>query len=64
VAIDGQDVGTTPFAPVSLPPGVHTVRMSHPRFRPLIKRIEIRSGDSTRLEVNLNEEAFRLSAGD
>jgi serine/threonine-protein kinase len=62
VSIDGKDVGTTPLAPVSLSPGRHTVRMTHPGFRPLTRRVEIRSGRTTRLEVNMKDEAFPLPA--
>jgi hypothetical protein len=61
VAIDGTAVGTTPIARrIPLTPGTHTVRLTHPDYRPLTRKVEIRPGQTTRLDVNLKDEAFPL----
>jgi hypothetical protein len=62
VAVDGAAVGQAPPArAVSLTPGTHTVRLTHTDYKPLIKKVEIRSGQTTRLNVNMKDEAFPLS---
>jgi serine/threonine-protein kinase len=60
VTIDGRSVGTTPLKPLSLAPGVYAVRLRHPDFRPLQKRVSIRPGEAFFLDVDLAEEAFPL----
>jgi serine/threonine protein kinase len=62
VSLDGRPVGTTPLKALSLPPGVHTVRLQHPSFRPLQKRVNVRAGEVVVLEVDLREEAFPIQA--
>jgi hypothetical protein len=58
VEIDGVYRGTTPLRPLSLPAGTHTLRFTHPDFRPLIKRIIVPAGDTVAVEVDLGREAF------
>jgi serine/threonine-protein kinase len=60
VWLDGRPVGTTPLRPLAVPPGVHTVRLQHPSFRPLQKSVRIRAAETTFLDVVLEEEAFPL----
>jgi serine/threonine-protein kinase len=60
VWLDGRPIGTTPLRPLAVPPGVHTVRLQHPSFRPLHKSVDIRPAETTVLEVVLEEEAFPL----
>jgi serine/threonine-protein kinase len=62
VSLDGRPIGTTPLKPVSLSPGVHTVRLQHPDYRPLQKKVNVRPGEVTALEVDLAEEAFPAPA--
>jgi serine/threonine-protein kinase len=62
VTLDGRPVGTTPLKPLSLAPGVHTVRLQHPDYRPLQKKVNVRAGEVFVLEVDLAEEAFPLPA--
>jgi hypothetical protein len=64
VSVDDRPVGTTPLKPLSLAPGVYTVKLSHPDFRPLQKKVVIRSGDTSVLDVNLAEEAFPIRKED
>ena len=58
VSIDGRVVGTTPFKPLTLPPGKYTVTLSHPDYRPLKKIVTVPAGGLVRLEVDLSFEAF------
>jgi serine/threonine protein kinase len=58
VSVDGVAAGTTPFAPLALPPGPHTLRLAHPSYQPLTKRVTIQSGETTLLKVDLTFEAF------
>jgi serine/threonine protein kinase len=62
VSLDGRPVGTTPLKALSLSPGVHTVRLQHPSYRPLQKRVNVRAGEVVVLEVDLREEAFPIQA--
>jgi predicted Ser/Thr protein kinase len=58
VTIDGSPVGTTPLRPVSLDEGEHRVVLSHPDYKPLLKSVMVRAGETTTLEVDLSYEAF------
>jgi len=59
VAIDGTPAGTAPVTK-RLTPGTHTIRLTHTDYKPLIKRVEIRPGETTRLSVNMKDDAFPL----
>ena len=58
VQIDGTVVGTTPFRPLSLRPGSYVIRLLNPDYRPLLRKVTIRPGETSVLHVNLAEEAF------
>jgi serine/threonine protein kinase len=59
VMVDGVRVGVSPpLKPISLPAGVHLVRLMHPDYAPFSRRVSIRSGESTLLDVDLTKEAF------
>jgi serine/threonine-protein kinase len=60
VSLDGRLLGTTPLRPLPVSPGAHTIRLQHPSYRPLQKTVRVRSGETTVLEVDLEEEAFPL----
>ena len=62
VSLDGQPIGTTPLKPLFLAPGAHTVRLLHPDYRPLQKKVNVRPGEVFVLEVDLAEEAFPIPA--
>jgi eukaryotic-like serine/threonine-protein kinase len=52
VAVDGAHVETTPFAkPVSLSPGKHWVRLTHPDAPPVERDVTIVRGEVSTLEV-------------
>ena len=59
VSVDGSPVGTTPFRPLKLAAGPHTVIFTHPDYKPFRRQVTVRSGETARLEVNLTWEAFR-----
>jgi serine/threonine-protein kinase len=59
VTVDGAAVGTTPFRPLKLPAGSHTVLFSHPDYKPFRRQVVVRANETTRLEVDLPEEAFK-----
>ena len=59
VAVDGVSLGTTPLAPVTLPPGTYTARVVHPDFRPFVRKVTIRPGETTPLNVDLRQDGIR-----
>ena len=58
VFVEGRSVGTTPMKPFSLPDGPHTLRLVHPDYHPLQKRVSVRAGETFRLEVDFKQEGF------
>jgi serine/threonine-protein kinase len=56
VTIDGMKVGTTPFRPIPLAPGAHTVLLVHPDYKPVERRVVVRAGETVRLDVDLARE--------
>jgi PEGA domain len=62
IFVDGAEMGTTPaLRTVDLPPGDHVVRLVHPDYQPLQRRVTIVSGESYDLQVNLAEQGFPRS---
>jgi len=59
VMIDGEPVGQTPLARISLLPGAHTVRLTHPEFQPYPRKVLVKSGETTRLAVDLRQDGVR-----
>jgi serine/threonine-protein kinase len=57
VFVDGKTRGTTPLRKLELPPGSHTIRLVHPSFKPLQRRVTVRAGETTPLEIDLSWEA-------
>ena len=62
--MDDNPVGTTPLQPISLSVGSHTVRLSHPDFRPLQRKVNIEAGGTTRLEIDLKLDAVPRAPSD
>jgi serine/threonine protein kinase len=59
VKVDDRRVGETPFSgPIRLPAGMHVLVLENPGFLPLRKTVRIEAGRTTRLDVNLEDEAF------
>jgi hypothetical protein len=61
VAIDEKPMGSTPMRPVTLDVGEHEVVLSHPQYKPLLKRVVIRAEETTTLDVDLGYEAFPMN---
>ena len=58
VSVDARPVGTSPpLPPLKLTAGTHTIELSHPTFKPLLKTVTVRAGETTRVEVTLGQEA-------
>lgn len=53
VAIDGRDYGSSPIAPVPLSVGVHTVRLTHPDYQPVQRKIAVSSTKTVKIFVDL-----------
>jgi len=55
VVVDGQQVDTTPFArPIPLPPGVHYVRLEHPRAPVERRTVTLEPGETVLLDVKMD----------
>ena len=59
VTIDGEPAGQTPLSRLSLAPGPHTVRLTHPAFQPYPRKVVVRSGETIRLAVDLAQDGVR-----
>jgi serine/threonine-protein kinase len=59
VSVDGAVVGTTPLDRLPLAAGPHTVRIRHPAFEIVERRVVIRPGQTERLVVDLAAEGVR-----
>ncbi len=59
VYVDGRPVGSTPMRPLRLPPGSYVVRLSHPDYQPLMRKVTIRAGEQRTLEVDLTLDGIR-----
>jgi serine/threonine-protein kinase len=59
VEVDGMKVGISPpLKPLSLSAGVHAIRLTHPDYLPFPRKVSIRPGETTKLQVDLTKEAF------
>ncbi len=59
VSIDGVPVGQTPLKALPLPPGPHSVLLTHPDYNPYPRRVTIRSGETFRLVLDLPVDGVR-----
>jgi hypothetical protein len=59
VTVDGRVVSQTPLPPIALSPGSHSVLLTHPSYRPFTRKIEIRAGETTRIQLDLATEGQR-----
>jgi serine/threonine protein kinase len=58
VTVDGKEVGTTPRV-LKLPAGPHVVKLTHPSYRPFTRKVTVRPGETTKLNVDLALDAIR-----
>ncbi|HEY7411600.1 MAG TPA: serine/threonine-protein kinase [Vicinamibacteria bacterium] len=59
VTVDGISLGLVSRREVPLEPGPHAVRILHPHYQPLQRKVTIRSGVTQRLVLDLSEKAVR-----
>ena len=59
VSVDGAPLGVISRRELSLPPGPHTVRIEHPDYQPLQRRVSLRDGVVESLVVDLAEKGIR-----
>jgi serine/threonine-protein kinase len=59
VAVDGVVVGTTPLDKIAVAAGPHVVRVHHPAYEILERRVSIQPGQTERLVVDLPSEGRR-----
>jgi len=57
--VDGRVVGTTPLARFPLPPGSHSVVLTHQDYRPFTRKVEIRPGETTTIRLDFALEGVR-----
>jgi eukaryotic-like serine/threonine-protein kinase len=63
VAVDGQNMGTTPLRKFPVAAGSHVVVLTHPQFRALQRRVVVQPGETTLLEIDLRKEGVPLPPG-
>ena len=64
VFVDGQKLETTPFStPITLPAGVHHVRLEHPSAAPVRREIALAGGQRIVLDVAMHVTRYRSDAG-
>jgi len=47
------------LAAIALPPGSHSVILTHPQYEPFTRRVEIRAGETTTIQLDLAVAAKR-----
>jgi eukaryotic-like serine/threonine-protein kinase len=57
VSVDGEVVGTTPFAPLILSPGPHDIAFAHPDFKEVRRKVTLKAGQTHRIELDLALDA-------
>jgi serine/threonine-protein kinase len=57
VRVDGKAVGTTPFPPLTLGAGVHTIEFVHPDYKPVRRKVTLEPGQSLKLELDMTLDA-------
>ena len=53
VALDSEEIGTTPFAVDDIQVGEHKLAFAHPLFPEIVVAVEIAAGDTVNLDVSL-----------
>jgi serine/threonine-protein kinase len=53
VTVDGRALGATPLERIPLAPGSHAVILTHPQYEPFTRRVEIRAGETTTIQLDL-----------
>jgi serine/threonine-protein kinase len=61
VTIDGSSVGVVSLRHLSLAPGAHILRVLHPDYQPLQRKVSVQSGLESKLVLDLAEKAIPRS---
>ncbi len=61
VTIDGSSVGVVSLRHLSLAPGAHVLRVLHPDYQPLQRKVSVQSGLESKLVLDLAEKAIPRS---
>jgi serine/threonine-protein kinase len=59
VMVDGRVIGTTPLARFPLPPGSHSVVLTHEQYRPFTRKVDILPGETTTIRLDFTTEGVR-----
>jgi eukaryotic-like serine/threonine-protein kinase len=59
VMVDGMALGTVQLRDVPLAAGAHSVRVVHPDYQPLQRKVTIQPGTTVRLVLDLSEKGIR-----
>ena len=57
VSVDDEIVGTTPFAPLSLSPGPHSLAFVHPDFKPVRRKVTLSAGKTLKVDLDMTLDA-------
>jgi serine/threonine protein kinase len=58
VTVDGESIGRVSMRELSLAPGPHTLRVLHPDYQPLQRRLTVRAGVAAKLILDLAEKGI------
>ena len=58
VEVDGRDAGKAPLASLELDAGTHVLKLTHPDYWPVTRRVSVESGKALRLDVDLSWEGL------
>jgi serine/threonine-protein kinase len=59
IEVDGASLGVATQRELRLPPGPHTVKILHPDYQPLQRKVHVRTGVTSTLVLDLAEKAIR-----
>jgi hypothetical protein len=59
VRVDGKVIGTTPLPRFELPPGRHSVQIRHPAYEVVERSVNVTSGDTLKILVDLPADGKR-----
>jgi hypothetical protein len=59
VTIDGASIGVVSLREIPLSAGAHVVRVLHPDYEPLQRKLTIRPGLTEKLVLDLSEKGIR-----
>jgi hypothetical protein len=57
VTVDGQPVESGPMRRIPLAAGPHVIRLLHPDYQPLQRKVTIKPGETLTLSIDLVEDA-------